>query len=98
MSFIKHFGAGAASRSTWSLFAAIAALTVVDRTAPVTAARIEPTPRAGALAWLQGPWPLVAGAVGARAAQLRDAALSGRPWGVTVAFALWGAKSRPLPA
>ncbi len=43
--------------------------------------------------WLRGPWPLVAGAVGLAAVNLATLLLAGRPWGVTSAFALWGAKA-----
>jgi uncharacterized protein len=42
---------------------------------------------------LQGPWPLVAGGVGLAAVNIATLALSGRPWGITSAFALWGAKA-----
>jgi hypothetical protein len=43
-------------------------------------------------AWLRGPWPLVAGALGLAAVNVATLTLSGRPWGVTSAFALWGSK------
>ncbi len=42
--------------------------------------------------WLRGPWPLVAGAVGLAFANSATLVIGGRPWGVTSAFALWGAK------
>ena len=42
--------------------------------------------------WLTGPWPLVAGAVGLAVVNIATLTLGGRPWGVTSAFALWGAK------
>ncbi len=42
--------------------------------------------------WLHGPWPLIWGAVGLVAVNLATLLLAGRPWGVTSAFALWGAK------
>jgi uncharacterized membrane protein YedE/YeeE len=42
--------------------------------------------------WLRGPWPLVAGALGLAAVNIATLTLSGRPWGVTSAFALWGSK------
>ena len=42
--------------------------------------------------WLRGPWPLVAGAVGLAAVNVATLTIAGRPWGVTSAFALWGAK------
>jgi hypothetical protein len=42
--------------------------------------------------WLFGPWPLLWGAVGLVLVNLATLLLAGRPWGVTSAFALWGAK------
>ena len=42
--------------------------------------------------WLKGPWPLVAGAVGLAVVNIATLTIGGRPWGVTSAFALWGAK------
>jgi len=46
--------------------------------------------------WLTGPWPLVAGALGLAIVNIATLTIGGRPWGVTSAFALWGAK--PLQA
>jgi uncharacterized membrane protein YedE/YeeE len=43
--------------------------------------------------WLQGPWPLMAGALGLAVVNIATLLLAGRPWGVTSAFALWGAKA-----
>jgi hypothetical protein len=42
---------------------------------------------------LHGPWPLIAGGIGLAAVNIATLAISGRPWGVTSAFALWGAKA-----
>lgn len=42
--------------------------------------------------WLSGPWPLVAGAIGLAVVNIATLTVGGRPWGVTSAFALWGAK------
>jgi uncharacterized membrane protein YedE/YeeE len=42
--------------------------------------------------WLTGPWPLIAGAVGLAVVNIATLTIGGRPWGVTSAFALWGAK------
>ncbi len=42
--------------------------------------------------WLRGPWPLIAGALALAAVNTSTLLLAGRPWGVTSAFALWGAK------
>jgi uncharacterized protein len=43
--------------------------------------------------WLRGPWPLVAGALGLALVNIGTLVIGGRPWGVTSAFALWGAKA-----
>ena len=41
---------------------------------------------------LKGPWPLIAGGLALAAVNVATLLISGRPWGVTSAFALWGAK------
>lgn len=46
----------------------------------------------GAYAFLRGPWPLLAGALALAGVNIATLLLAGRPWGVTSAFALWGAK------
>ena len=43
--------------------------------------------------WLKGPWPLVAGALGLALVNVATLMLSGRPWGITSGFALWGSKA-----
>ena len=48
--------------------------------------------RASAPRWLTGPWPLIAGAIGLAIVNIATLTIGGRPWGVTSAFALWGAK------
>ncbi len=50
-------------------------------------------PGAGASRMWRGPWPLVAGALGLAAVNIATLGLAGRPWGVTSAFNLWGAKA-----
>lgn len=42
--------------------------------------------------WLTGPWSLAAGAVALAAVGVATMAVTGRPWGITAAFALWGTK------
>jgi uncharacterized membrane protein YedE/YeeE len=42
--------------------------------------------------WLTGPWPLMWGAVGLALVNVATLIVAGRPWGITSAFALWGAK------
>lgn len=41
---------------------------------------------------LRGPWPILAGGLALAAVNVATLLLAGRPWGVTSAFALWGAK------
>ena len=55
-------------------------------------ARPSTSLRAGGPRWLTGPWPLVAGAAGLAIVNIATLTIGGRPWGVTSAFALWGAK------
>lgn len=42
--------------------------------------------------WLQGPWPILAGAIGLALLNYATLILANRPWGITSGFALWGAK------
>ena len=42
--------------------------------------------------WLRGPWPLIIGALALAGVNIATLLIAGRPWGVTSAFALWGAK------
>ncbi len=85
------FGAGAGILLSLTLFGAVWLL----------AARYEKARRGsiergwGAMssrAWLTGPWPLLAGALALALVNIATLLLAGRPWGVTSAFALWGAK------
>jgi uncharacterized membrane protein YedE/YeeE len=54
--------------------------------------QVDTAARASGRRWLYGPWPLVAGAVGLALVNIATLVIAGRPWGVTAAFALWGAK------
>ncbi len=45
---------------------------------------------------LSGPWPLFIGAAALALVNVATLALAGRPWGVTYAFAVWGAKLATL--
>ena len=47
----------------------------------------------GGSSWLKGPWPLLAGALGLALVNIATLLLSGRPWGITSGFALWGSKA-----
>lgn len=76
-----------------AVFALIAAITVVvekRRHGRLVESKVQPVHGSR---WLHGPWPLVAGALALVVLNFATLALSGRPWGVTSAFALWGAKA-----
>ncbi len=53
---------------------------------------LESTLSASSPSLMRGPWPLLAGALALAAVNVATLLLAGRPWGVTAAFALWGAK------
>ncbi|CAM3375750.1 YeeE/YedE family protein [Paracoccus nototheniae] len=89
----QPFGAGGGIALSLAIFAAIAAMTVwVERRRNGALEQAPKSPRSGAARWLRGPWPLVAGAVALVVLNFLTLALAGRPWGITSAFALWGAK------
>jgi uncharacterized protein len=93
VSLVSAFGLGAALATTLTVLGALTVLTLVvernRRSAPIQ------TVSNGASRYrlLQGPWPLVAGAVGLALVNIATLLLAGRPWGVTSAFVLWGAKA-----
>ncbi|MFT8243699.1 YeeE/YedE family protein [Roseomonas sp. BN140053] len=76
-----------------AVFAAIAAVTVVlERRRHGRLLFAPASPRTGLARLLRGPWPVVAGGVALALLNFVTLALSGRPWGITAAFALWGSK------
>jgi uncharacterized membrane protein YedE/YeeE len=94
VSLVTSQGPEAALATSFALFAIIFALSrSVERkrhgqVEPILGGRAQ-----GARRWLHGPWPLLAGAIGLAAVNISTLAVAGRPWGVTSAFALWGAKA-----
>jgi hypothetical protein len=96
ISLVKTLGLLPALLLNWAVFALIALVTVLvekRRHGRLVAPELRP---AQASPWLHGPWPLVAGAIALVVLNFATLALSGRPWGVTSAFALWGAKAAQL--
>lgn len=91
-SIVKLWGPWPALAASLALFAAIAALTLVLEKRRHGRLVTEVSPHHGWRRVLQGPWPLVAGAVALALLNFATLALSGRPWGITSAFALWGSK------
>ncbi|WP_051530112.1 YeeE/YedE family protein [Halomonas halodenitrificans] len=92
VSLVETAGTGGGIVVSLALFAAIAVLTVMMEKR--RHGQLERTAKrdVGNRRWLTGPWPLLAGAVALALLNFATLALAGRPWGVTSAFALWGAK------
>jgi uncharacterized membrane protein YedE/YeeE len=91
MSIVALWGPAKALVASLTAFAAIAALTLfVERRRSVPAA--APATRRRSMRGADA-WPLAAGAVGLAAVNIATLLIAGRPWGVTSAFALWGAKA-----
>jgi len=93
-SLVTQYGAVVGLTISLASFAAIAYLTIVlERRRH---GRLIDPDAGKSPAWLRGPWPLVAGAIGLAVVNVATLLLAGRPWGVTSAFALWGAKAAIL--
>jgi uncharacterized membrane protein YedE/YeeE len=93
ISLVKSLGLAPALLLNWIVFALIAAITVVVEKRRHGRLVAPQSPPDRASTWLRGPWPLVAGALALVLLNFATLALAGRPWGVTSAFALWGAKA-----
>jgi uncharacterized membrane protein YedE/YeeE len=74
-------------------FVAFAALTIVTITVERSRHGELIGTRRRRFSLASGPWPLAAGALGLALVNIATLVLAGRPWGVTSAFALWGAKA-----
>ena len=90
-SLVVRLGPVGALALSLAVFGAIFVTTVVVERRRFGALVESPLPWRG-LRWLRGPWPLVAGAIGLALVNIATLLIAGRPWGVTSAFALWGAK------
>ncbi len=90
-SLVTTLGAWPGLALSFSIFGLIAWITVVAEKKRHGALVDDLKPARGPR-WLTGPWPLVAGAVGLAVVNIATLTIGGRPWGVTSAFALWGAK------
>lgn len=88
VSFIKEFGPHGAFLLTAIVLGAIALITVViERRAH---GEIAEAPKTQSV--LQGPWSPMFGAAMLAFVGIATFVVVGRPWGITSAFALWGAK------
>ena len=84
---------GALGVSLGIVLVVYAGATMIERTRHGDVVPIGETSRGVPPDWLTGPWPLVWGAVGLVVVNVATLLIAGRPWGVTSAFALWGAKA-----
>ena len=93
ISIVQSFGVGPALGLSLCLFALIAMLTqVLEKRRHGSLEAPVGSTHQGWRRLLRGPWPLVWGAVALALLNFATLALAGRPWGITSAFALWGAK------
>jgi len=99
ISLLSRLGLAVSLAISLLLFGAVALVSVVverrrhKSLVDCSAALVkDPKARRHGSAWLRGPWPLVAGALGLAGVNIATLVLAGRPWGVTSAFALWGSK------
>ena len=91
-SIVTTMGPWAGLAVSLALFGAIAWITIVAEKKRHGQLVDETEPARGPR-WLAGPWPLVAGAIGLALVNIATLTIGGRAWGVTSAFALWGAKA-----
>lgn len=92
-SIVKTLGVIPALLMSLALFAIIALVTVrLEKRRHGQLEAAVTSEHVGVRRFFRGPWPLVWGAVGLVLLNYATLALAGRPWGITSAFALWGAK------
>ncbi len=73
--------------------AAVAAITVlIERRVHGSLERPAPAKTSGLPRVLQGPWPLLAGAILLALLNVATLLVAGHPWSITYGFGLWGAK------
>ena len=90
VSFVRNFGVGGAIAITYAICGALVLLTLwLERKWNVQSA---PAPRLSDTRLLRGPWHPWVGSVALAIVCIMIFVTLRRPWGVTEAFALWGAK------
>ena len=93
VSIVKTFGVLPALVLSLTVFLLIALVTVrLEKRRHGQLEQGVQSEHPGLRRFLRGPWPLVWGAIGLALLNYATLALAGRPWGITSAFALWGAK------
>ena len=97
ISVVEQLGVAPALIVNFILFSVIALITVVMEKR--RHGSLETEPQAVEQGWkrfIRGPWPLIWGGIILTLLNFATLALAGRPWGVTSALAVWGAKAVSL--
>ncbi|XJZ27259.1 YeeE/YedE family protein [Bacillota bacterium Lsc_1132] len=93
VSFIKTFGVLGGFLFNLILLALVFVVTLyIEKRRNGNVESLRPDWTAGWKSIYKGPWPLILGSVVLAAGNALILYISGKPWGVTSAFALWGAK------
>ncbi len=94
VSVVNTLGLAGGLALSFALFATIYGLTVVlEKRRHGGLEQPAAAERVGWTRFLRGPWPLIWGAVALAVLNFITLILAGRPWGITAAFALWGANA-----
>jgi uncharacterized protein len=92
LSLIAMVGAVPGLAISLAAFALLTVITVMLERRRHGRLHEDVAPQRGRYRALHGPWPLVVGGTALALVNIATLVISGRPWGVTGAFALWGAK------
>ena len=97
ISLVESLGVLPGLLLSFIVFAIIAAATVYFEKKRHGSLEIEPSSEhQGWKRFVRGPWPLIWGGIILTLLNFATLALAGRPWGVTSALAVWGAKGATL--
>ncbi|WP_441366938.1 YeeE/YedE family protein [Acinetobacter lwoffii] len=97
ISLVESLGVLPGLLLSFIVFAIIAAATVYFEKKRHGSLEIEPSSKhQGWKRFIRGPWPLIWGGIILTLLNFATLALAGRPWGVTSALAVWGAKGASL--
>lgn len=97
ISLVESLGVLPGLLLSFIVFAIIAAATVYFEKKRHGSLEIEPSSKhQGWKRFIRGPWPLIWGSIILTLLNFATLALAGRPWGVTSALAVWGAKGASL--